>query len=71
MRSEDLKNIAQGLIKTFKKAGDESIKIEKEGVKVKTKEMSIDYLNPEINLVIDDIIEVSERKKLHFFIYIS
>ena len=38
MKSEDLKNIAQGLIETFKKAGDESIKIEKEGVKVKIKE---------------------------------
>jgi len=38
MKNEDLKNIAQGLIETFKKAGDESIKIEKEGVKVKTKE---------------------------------
>ena len=38
MKSEDLKNIAKGLIETFKKAGDESIKIEKEGVKVKIKE---------------------------------
>ncbi len=38
MKSEDLKNIAEGLIETFKKAGNESIEIEKQGVKVKIKE---------------------------------
>ena len=47
----------------------------KEDFKIYWKEFPIakllpgkDYLNPEINLVIDDIIEVSERKKLHFFL---
>jgi len=38
IKSKDLKNISEGLIETFRKAGDESIKIEKEGVKVKIKE---------------------------------
>ena len=38
MNNKDLKILAEGLIETFKKAGDESIKIEKQGVKVKTKE---------------------------------
>jgi len=37
MNSKDLKNIGEGLIETFKKAGDESIKIEKQGLKVRTK----------------------------------
>ena len=37
MKSKDLKNIAEDLIETFKKAGDESIKIEKQGVKIKIK----------------------------------
>ena len=37
MNNIDLKSIAEGLIKTFKDAGNESIKIEKQGVKVKTK----------------------------------
>ena len=37
MNNKDLKSIAEGLIKTFKDAGNESIKIEKQGVKVKTK----------------------------------
>ena len=47
----------------------------KEDFKIYWKEFPIakllpgkDYLNPEINLVIDDIIEVSEKKKLHFFL---
>ncbi len=38
MNNKDLKSIAEGLIETFKEAGGESIKIEKQGVKVKTKE---------------------------------
>ncbi len=38
MNNKDLKSIAEGLIQTFKEAGDESIKIEKQGVKIKTKE---------------------------------
>ncbi len=38
MNNKDLKSIAEGLIQTFKDAGDESIKIEKQGVKIKTKE---------------------------------
>ncbi len=38
MNSKDLKSIAEGLIETFKRAGNESIKIEKQGVKIKTKE---------------------------------
>ena len=54
MRSEDLKNIAQDLIETFKKAGDESIKIEKEGVKVKTKEDGSPVTNGDLK--VNDII---------------
>ena len=38
MKNEDLKIIAEGLIETFKFAGEESINIEKEGVKVTVKE---------------------------------
>ena len=38
MNNIDLKSIAERLIETFLKAGEESIKIEKEGVKIKTKE---------------------------------
>ena len=38
MNHKDLKSIAERLIETFQKAGEESIKIEKEGVKIKTKE---------------------------------
>ena len=37
MNSKDLKIIAEGLIDTFKEAGNESINIEKQGVKIKTK----------------------------------
>ncbi len=38
MNKKDLENIALGLIQTFKEAGKESIKIEKQGVKVNIKE---------------------------------
>ena len=38
MNNIDLKDIAESLIETFKNAGNESIKIEKQGLKVKTKE---------------------------------
>ena len=38
MNNNDLKIIAEGLIETFKEAGEESIKIEKQGVKVNIKE---------------------------------
>tara|TARA_X000001036_G_scaffold420015_1_gene440426 strand:- start:578 stop:1357 length:780 start_codon:yes stop_codon:yes gene_type:complete len=38
MNNKDLKILSEGLIDTFKKAGDESIKVEKQGVKIKTKE---------------------------------
>ena len=37
-KSKDFKNISEGLIETFKKAGDESVKIEKKGLKINTKE---------------------------------
>ena len=37
MNSKDLKIIAESLIITFKEAGNESINIEKQGVKIKTK----------------------------------
>ena len=33
MNNKDLKGIAEGLIETFKEAGNESIRIEKQGVK--------------------------------------
>ena len=36
MNSKDLKIIAESLIITFKEAGNESINIEKQGVKIKT-----------------------------------
>ena len=54
MNIKDLKNIAEGLIETFKKAGDESIKIEKQGVKVKTKEDGSPVTNGD--LIVNDII---------------
>ena len=38
MNSKDLKSIAEGLIEIFQKAGNESIEIEKKGVKIKIKE---------------------------------
>ena len=38
MNSEDLKKITENLIETFKKAGDQSIKIQKQGLKIETKE---------------------------------
>ena len=38
MNSEDLKKITEDLIETFKKAGDQSIKIQKQGLKIETKE---------------------------------
>ena len=38
MNNKDLKNIAENLIETFQKAGDESIKIEKQNLKIKIKE---------------------------------
>ena len=54
MNIKDLKNIAEGLIETFKKAGEESIKIEKQGVKVKTKEDGSPVTNGD--LIVNDII---------------
>ena len=38
MNSNDLKNIAENLIETFQKAGDESIKIQKQNLKITIKE---------------------------------
>tara|TARA_Y200000002_G_scaffold382501_1_gene399775 strand:+ start:211 stop:990 length:780 start_codon:yes stop_codon:yes gene_type:complete len=38
MNNKDLKGIAEGLVETFNDAGKKSIKIEKQGVKVKTKD---------------------------------
>ena len=38
MNNKDLKSIAEGLVETFQMAGNESIEIEKQGVKVKIKE---------------------------------
>ena len=37
-KSKDFKNISEGLIETFRKAGHESIEIEKKGLKIKNKE---------------------------------
>ena len=50
MNNTDLKNIAEGLIETFKNAGDESIKIEKQGVKIKTKEDGSPVTNGDIRV---------------------
>ena len=41
MKSKDLKNIAEDLIETFKKAGDQSIKIQKQGLKISLVTMKI------------------------------
>ena len=38
MNNKELKDIVENLIPTFDEAGRESIKIEKEGIKIKTKE---------------------------------
>ncbi len=50
MNSKDLKSIAEGLLETFKEAGNESIKIEKQGVKIKTKEDGSPVTNGDIRV---------------------
>ena len=56
MNNKDLKILAEGLIDTFKKAGDESIKVEKQGVKIKTKEDGSPVTNGDliVNTIITD-----------------
>ena len=50
MNSKDLKSIAEGWLETFKEAGNESIKIEKLGVKIKTKEDGSPVTNGDIRV---------------------
>ena len=62
MKSEDLKNIAQALIETFKKAGDESVEIEKKGLKINTKEDGSPVTNGDLRvneIICDKIIQLT------------
>ncbi len=62
MRNEDLKIVAEGLIETFKRAGEESIKIEKEGVKIKTKEDGSPVTNGDLKvdkIITEEIIKLT------------
>ena len=54
MNNKDLKGVAEGLIETFKNAGNESIKIEKQGVKVKIKTDGSPVTNGD--LIVNEII---------------
>ncbi len=60
MRNEDLKIVAEGLIETFKNAGEESIKIEKNGVKIKIKEDGSPVTNGD--LAVDKILTTQIKK---------
>ena len=62
MIDEDLKTVAEGLIETFKMAGDETIKIEKQGVKIKIKEDGSPVTNGDLKvdkIVTDAIIKLT------------
>ena len=50
MNSNDLKNIAENLIGTFQKAGDESIKIQKENLKITIKEDASPVTNGDLRV---------------------
>ena len=61
-KSKDFKNISEGLIETFKKAGDESVKIEKKGLKIKTKEDGSPVTNGDLRvneIICDRIIQLT------------
>jgi len=59
MNNKDLKNLAESLINTFKEAAKESIKIEKQGVKVKIKSDGSPVTNGDlkVNEIITDAIK--------------
>ena len=67
MNNKELKDIVENLIPTFDNAGEESIKIEKEGVKIKTKPTKI----PEAkNMKVNDLLITSfVSSKLFKFLY--
>ena len=61
-KSKDFKNISEGLIETFKKAGDESVKIEKKGLKINTKEDGSPVTNGDLRvneIICDRIIQLT------------
>ena len=62
MIDEDLTTVAEGLIETFKMAGDETIKIEKQGVKINIKEDGSPVTNGDLKvdkIVTDAIIKLT------------
>jgi len=62
MNNNDLKIIAEGLIQTFKIAGRESIDIEKQGVKIKTKKDGSPVTNGDLKvdkIITDKIIQLT------------
>ena len=62
MNNEDLRSIAEGLIETFVTAGKESIDIEKQGVKIKTKEDGSPVTNGDLKvdkIITDKIIKLT------------
>ena len=62
MIDEDLKTVAEGLIETFKMAGNETIKIEKQGVKINIKEDGSPVTNGDLKvdkIVTDAIIKLT------------
>ena len=61
-KSKDFKNISEGLIETFKKAGDESVEIEKKGLKINTKEDGSPVTNGDLRvnkIICDKIIQLT------------
>ena len=58
-KSNDFKNISEGLIETFRKAGHESIEIEKKGLKIKNKEDGSPVTNGDLR-----VNEISIKSKL-------
>ena len=62
MNTEELKNIAENLINTFKLAGEESIEIEKQGVQIKTKEDGSPVTNGDLKvdkIITDQVIKLT------------
>ena len=62
MKIEDCKNIAESLIETFEKAGDESIQIEKQGLKIQIKKDGSPVTNGDLRvneIITNKIIELT------------
>ena len=64
MTSDDLKKIAEGLIEAFIEAGDESMKIEEQGVKITIKEDGSPVTNGDLK--VDKILTEQILKHLLF-----